>query len=83
MLVVGPDGDVAGVCRAVGGVLHPSKVLAPRPATDGRPDARPGWLLPVFVVLFVGLAMPADERRLLIIEARRRLPTGRPRLEAA
>ena len=41
LLALGPDGDVAAVCRAVAGVLYPHKVLAPRPATDGRPDARP------------------------------------------
>jgi tRNA pseudouridine55 synthase len=40
VLAVGPDGQVAAVCRAVSGVLHPHKVLATRPATDGRPDAR-------------------------------------------
>jgi tRNA pseudouridine55 synthase len=41
VLAIGPDGEVAAVCRAVGGVLHPHKVLAVRPATDGRPDPRP------------------------------------------
>lgn len=40
VLAMGPDGSVAAVCRAVAGVLHPVKVLAVRPATDGRPDAR-------------------------------------------
>ena len=40
VLAVGPDGGVAAVCRAVNGMLHPSKVLAPRPATEGRPHAR-------------------------------------------
>ncbi len=42
VLAIGPDGCVAAVCRAVAGVLHPRKVLAARPATDGRPDARVG-----------------------------------------
>ncbi len=41
VVVIGPAGDVAALCRAVGGVLHPSKVLAVRPATDGRPNPRP------------------------------------------
>jgi len=40
LLAVGPDGQVAAVCRVVNGVLHPTKVLAVRPATDGRPDPR-------------------------------------------
>jgi tRNA pseudouridine55 synthase len=40
LIAVGPGGDIAAVCRAVHGVLYPSKVLAVRPATDGRPDAR-------------------------------------------
>ncbi len=40
VLAVGPDGRVAAVCRGVSGALHPHKVLAGRPATDGRPDAR-------------------------------------------
>lgn len=38
VVAVASNGDVAGICRAVNGVLHPHKVLAPRPATDGRPD---------------------------------------------
>jgi tRNA pseudouridine55 synthase len=37
LLVNGPDGRVAAVCRAVGGILHPSKVLADRPSVDGKP----------------------------------------------
>ncbi len=41
VLAVGPGGDVVAVCRAVSGILHPSKVLAARPATDGRPNPRP------------------------------------------
>ena len=41
LLANGPDGDVAAVCRAVRGVLYPTKVLAVRPATDGRHDPRP------------------------------------------
>ena len=41
VLAVGPDGQVAAVCRAVAGILHPRKVLTPRPATDGRPISRP------------------------------------------
>jgi tRNA pseudouridine55 synthase len=40
VLAVGPDGRVVAVCRAVAGALHPHKVLADRPATAGRPDAR-------------------------------------------
>jgi len=40
VLAVGPDGRVVAVCRAVSGALHPHKVLAERPATAGRPDAR-------------------------------------------
>jgi tRNA pseudouridine55 synthase len=40
VIAVGPDGDVAALCRSVKGILHPSKVLAVRPATDGRPDPR-------------------------------------------
>ena len=39
VLAVGPDGRVAAVCRAVSGALHPHKVLADRPALDGRPVA--------------------------------------------
>jgi tRNA pseudouridine55 synthase len=41
VLAVGPDGAVVALCRAVAGILHPSKVLAVRPATDGRPNPRP------------------------------------------
>ena len=41
VLAVGPDGTVVAVCRAVGGILYPTKVLAERPATAGRPDPRP------------------------------------------
>ena len=41
VLATGPDGSVVAVCRVVNGILHPAKVLAPRPATDGRPNARP------------------------------------------
>ena len=41
VLAVGPDGAVVALCRAVAGILHPTKVLAVRPATDGRPDPRP------------------------------------------
>jgi tRNA pseudouridine55 synthase len=37
VLAVGPDGRVAAVCRAAGGLLHPQKVLVDRPAVDGRP----------------------------------------------
>ncbi len=37
VLAVGPDGRVAAVCKAVGGLLHPHKVLVDRPAIDGRP----------------------------------------------
>jgi tRNA pseudouridine55 synthase len=37
VLAVAPDGRVAAVCRAAGGILHPHKVLAERPAVDGRP----------------------------------------------
>ena len=40
VLAVGPDGTVVAVCRAVGGILHPHKVLADRPAVDGRPSGR-------------------------------------------
>ena len=40
VLAVGSHGEIVAVCRAVNGVLYPAKVLAPRPATDGRPDAR-------------------------------------------
>jgi len=40
VLAVGPDGRVVAVCRAVGGLLHPSKVLVDRPAVQGRPTAR-------------------------------------------
>ncbi len=40
VLAVGPDDAVAAVCRAANGILYPGKVLAPRPATDGRPEAR-------------------------------------------
>jgi tRNA pseudouridine55 synthase len=40
VLAVGPDGRVVAVCRAVAGALYPHKVLAERPATAGRPDAR-------------------------------------------
>jgi tRNA pseudouridine55 synthase len=40
VIAIGPEGDVAALCRVVNGVLHPSKVLAVRPATDGRPDPR-------------------------------------------
>jgi tRNA U55 pseudouridine synthase TruB len=40
VLAVGPDGRVVAVCRAVAGALYPHKVLADRPATAGRPDAR-------------------------------------------
>jgi tRNA pseudouridine55 synthase len=46
VLAVGPGGDVVAACRAVGGVLHPHKVLAPRPATDGRPHARGAASIP-------------------------------------
>jgi tRNA pseudouridine55 synthase len=35
VLVVGPEGTVVAVCRAVGGILHPHKVLTERPATVG------------------------------------------------
>jgi tRNA pseudouridine55 synthase len=38
VLAEGPDGRVVAVCRAVAGALHPHKVLAERPSTDGRPD---------------------------------------------
>ncbi|MEI7744876.1 MAG: tRNA pseudouridine(55) synthase TruB [Chloroflexota bacterium] len=46
VLAVGPDGTVVAVCAAVTGALHPHKVLAERPAEDGRPvrierDAEP------------------------------------------
>lgn len=45
-------------------------------------DAAAAGLL--YLALFVGVAMPADERRLLVQEAKKRLPVGRPRwLEAA
>jgi tRNA pseudouridine55 synthase len=37
VLAIAPDGKVAAVCRASGGMLHPEKVLAERPSTDGRP----------------------------------------------
>ena len=40
VLAIGPDGTVVAVCRAIAGILHPHKVLAVRPATDGRPDPR-------------------------------------------
>jgi tRNA pseudouridine55 synthase len=40
VFAVASDGGVAAVCRAVNGVLYPGKVLAPRPASDGRPRAR-------------------------------------------
>jgi tRNA pseudouridine55 synthase len=40
VLAVGPDGRVVAVCRAVTGALHPHKVLAERPAEDGRPVRR-------------------------------------------
>lgn len=40
VLTVGPDGTVVAVCRAIAGILHPHKVLAVRPATEGRPDPR-------------------------------------------
>lgn len=40
VIAIGPEGEVAALCRAVNGILHPSKVLAVRPATDGRPDPR-------------------------------------------
>lgn len=43
VLAVGPDGTVVAVCRAIAGILHPHKVLAVRPATDGRPDPRDPW----------------------------------------
>jgi tRNA pseudouridine55 synthase len=33
VLAVGPDGTVVAICRAVGGTLHPHKVLTERPAT--------------------------------------------------
>jgi tRNA pseudouridine55 synthase len=42
VLATGPDGAVAAVCRAAGGVLHPSKVLAERvPAADGQARREP------------------------------------------
>lgn len=41
VLAVGTDGRVVAVCRAVGGALHPHKVLAERPAEAGRPSRRP------------------------------------------
>jgi tRNA pseudouridine55 synthase len=37
VLVTGPDGRVVAVCRAVGGILHPHKVLAERPSLAGKP----------------------------------------------
>jgi tRNA pseudouridine55 synthase len=37
VLVMGPDGRLAAVCKAIGGVLHPDKVLTDRPAEGGRP----------------------------------------------
>jgi tRNA pseudouridine55 synthase len=40
MLAVGPDGTVVAVCAAIGGALHPHKVLAERAASGGRPDRR-------------------------------------------
>jgi tRNA pseudouridine55 synthase len=40
VLAVGPDGRIAAVCRAVSGALHPHRVLAARPAADGRPAPR-------------------------------------------
>ena len=40
VLAVGRDGRVVAVCRAVTGALHPSKVLAERPAESGRPTPR-------------------------------------------
>lgn len=40
VICVGPDGGVAALCRAVRGVLHPTKVLAARPGADGRPEPR-------------------------------------------
>ena len=40
VFAVGSHGEIVAVCRAVNGVLYPAKVLAPRPATGGRPDAR-------------------------------------------
>ncbi len=40
VLAVAPDGSIAAVCRAIAGALHPAKVLAPRPATGGRPERR-------------------------------------------
>lgn len=39
VLAIAPDGKVAAVCRAIGGVLHPDKVLAERPSENGRPVA--------------------------------------------
>lgn len=41
VLVTGPDGRVAAVCRAVRGALQPNKVLAARPSVAGRPIAQP------------------------------------------
>jgi hypothetical protein len=35
VLAVGPEGTIVAVCRAVGGILHPHKVLTERPATVG------------------------------------------------
>lgn len=37
VLAIAPDGKVAAVCHAVGGVLYPDKVLAERPSVGGRP----------------------------------------------
>jgi tRNA pseudouridine55 synthase len=37
LLATGPDGRVVAVCRAIGGILHPHKVLADRPSVDGKP----------------------------------------------
>ncbi len=39
VLAMTPDGKVAAVCRAVGGLLHPQKVLVDRPSEGGRPIA--------------------------------------------
>jgi tRNA pseudouridine55 synthase len=35
VLAIAPDGSLAAVCKAVGGVLHPDKVLAERPGAAG------------------------------------------------
>ncbi len=66
VLAVGPDGVVVAVCRAVAGALYPHKVLAVRPATDGRPDPRDARLT-VRVARGLGRLHASDHAAFIVV----------------